>query len=166
MFDVNDSNSLKNKRRKNFRTKCNKYKIIENKLYYIKKINSEDLNLKVPYEIEKKELLSNIHLNQGHSDYIHLYNEIINQKYYLKGIIKDCKKHVTEFNICIKQRGGIKICLASKHIETKGSKERYVVDWWKLFKELSEETGFTWIIHIIDYFSKFMGSFPVKENNA
>ena len=44
-----------------------KYKIIENKLYYMKKINSEILNLKVPYEIEKKELLSNIHLNQGHS---------------------------------------------------------------------------------------------------
>ena len=166
LFDVNDCNTLKNKRRQNFRNKCNKYKIIENKLYYMKKINSEILNLKVPYEIEKKELLSNIHLNQGHSGYIRLYNEIINQKFYWKGIIEDCKKYVTECNICIKQRGGKKVSLASKHIETKGSKERYVVDGWKLFKELSEETGFTWIIDIIDYFSKFMGSFPVKENNG
>ena len=56
--------------------------------------------------------------------------------------------------------------IVSYDIPTKGAKERYVADGWKLYPELSESTGYTWIIDIIDYFSMFMGSFPVKENNA
>jgi len=36
----------------------------------------------------------------------------------------------------------------------------------KLQNELSESSGFKWGIDIIDYFSKFMGSFPVLENSA
>lgn len=41
-----------------------------------------------------------------------------------------------------------------------------MVDGWKLHPAFAEESGYTWCIDIIDYFSKFMGSFPVEENNA
>lgn len=40
------------------------------------------------------------------------------------------------------------------------------MDGWKLHKEFSELTGFTWIIDIEDHFSKFIKSFPVETNNA
>ena len=32
--------------------------------------------------------------------------------------------------------------------------------------EFSESSGFKWVVDIIDYFLKFMGSFPVVDNNA
>ena len=41
-----------------------------------------------------------------------------------------------------------------------------MADGWKLHNELAEITGYRWVIDIIDYFSKFMGSFPITENNA
>ena len=41
-----------------------------------------------------------------------------------------------------------------------------MADGWKLHNELAEITGYTWVIDIIDYFSKFMGSFPITENNS
>ena len=67
---------------------------------------------------------------------------------------------------CLKLRGGKKITLCPKQIVTKGMKERYVIDGWKLHNELSESSGFKWEVDIIfiDYFSKFMGSFPIVEN--
>ena len=58
------------------------------------------------------------------------------------------------------------MALEPKQIVSKGAKERYAIDGWKLHSELAEESGFKWVIDIIDYFSKFMGSFPVIENNA
>ena len=120
----------------------------------------------MPYEFEKNAILNNVHLNQGHLGYQRLYKGIREKKYYWKGMVEDCKQYVSKCVVCLKQRGGKRLTLAPKNIETKGSKERYVADGWKLFKELSESTGFMWVIDIIDYFSKFMGSFPIKENNA
>ena len=37
-----------------------------------------------------------------------------------------------------------------------GPKDRYVLDCWKIHKNLAEEIGFTWVIDIIDYFSKYI----------
>ena len=97
---------------------------------------------------------------------IRLYKEITSQKYYWKGIIEDCKRHVFNRTIYLRQRGGKKINLEPKSIITKGAKERFVVDRWNLYAELAESRGYQWIIDIIDYLSKFMGSFSSKENNT
>ena len=53
-----------------------------------------------------------------------------------------------------------------KNILTKGEKERNVSDGWKLHPELCEKTGYSWVLDIIDYFSKFFGSYAIKENNS
>ena len=79
---------------------------------------------------------------------------------------EDCKSFVENCTTYLKLRGGKKLTLTPKHIITKGAKERYVIDGWKLHNELAEYSGYKWVIDIIDYFSKFMGSFPVVENNA
>ena len=43
-----------------------------------------------------------------------------------------------------------------KKIITKGPKERYVIDGWKLHEDLADISGYTWVIDIIDHFSKYM----------
>ena len=41
-----------------------------------------------------------------------------------------------------------------------------VVEIWELNKELKNVTGFSWIIYIINHFSKSLMSIPEKNNNA
>ena len=41
-----------------------------------------------------------------------------------------------------------KITLSPEKIATKGAKECYVIDHWKLHNELAESSGFKWVIII------------------
>ena len=51
-------------------------------------------------------------------------------------------------------------------IISKGPCERFVIDGWKLPKHLVEITGYEWVIDVIDHFTKYLWSYPVKNNNA
>ena len=67
---------------------------------------------------------------------------------------------------CIKTKFGKLIKSNPKKIVAKGPKERYIIDGWKLHQELAKITGYSWVIDIIDHFSKYIMSFPVENNNA
>ena len=54
----------------------------------------------------------------------------------------------------------------NKVLITKGPLERIVADGWMLDNDLKIITGFSWVIYLIDHFSKFLMSIPVKNNNA
>jgi hypothetical protein len=54
----------------------------------------------------------------------------------------------------------------AKVIITKGPLERVVADGWELDEELKTITGFNWVIDLIDHFSKFIKSIPIKNNNV
>ena len=54
----------------------------------------------------------------------------------------------------------------NKVIITKGPLERIVADGWMLENDLKSIAGFSWVIDLIDHFSKFLMSIPVKNNNA
>lgn len=49
---------------------------------------------------------------------------------------------------------------------TKGPKERYVIDGFQLDEIAKELNGYTYVTEIIDYFSKFIKSYVIRENNA
>ena len=65
-----------------------------------------------------------------------------------------------------KRKKGENIISNPVKIIPNGPKDRYVLDGWKLHKTLAEETGFTWVIDVIDYFSKYMMSYPVIKNDS
>ena len=50
----------------------------------------------------------------------------------------------------------------AKKIEVKGSREIYSADLWKLPKNISEENGYIYSQDILDYFSKFIMSYPLE----
>ena len=61
---------------------------------------------------------------------------------------------------------GASIKITPIKIITKGPCERFVIDGWRLPKNLAEITGDEWVIDIIDHFTKYLWSYPVKDNNA
>ena len=123
MFNENDPKTLNDKRRQNFRITFSNYKLINNKLYYNKSKNKEDL-YKIPFESEKLNLLSNTHLENGHIVYVRLYNEILEKKFILKNMYEECKSFVVNCITCLKLRGGKKITLYPKQIVTTMPKVR------------------------------------------
>ena len=66
----------------------------------------------------------------------------------------------------MKLKDGRKIYLLPKIIITKGAKESYSADGWALHEDMKNITFYCVVIDIIDYFSKFMTSIPIKENIA
>lgn len=51
-------------------------------------------------------------------------------------------------------------------IKTKVSKIRYVIDGWKLHNFNQNRNGFSLMVGIVDYFSKFILSYTIVNNNA
>ena len=73
---------------------------------------------------------------------------------------------INECPTCIREKHGISIKAQPGKIIPNGPKDRYVIDGWKIHSSLAIETGFTWIIDIIDYFSKYMMSYAVPKNDS
>ena len=121
---------------------------------------------KVPYEGEKLSILQKYHDKKGHINNKRVYNEIIEDKIFWKSIPNDCLNYIKKCPICIREKSGIIIKPKPGTILTKRPKERYVVDGCKIHNSLAVIVGYSWIIDIIDYFSKYMISYPVKNNDA
>ena len=63
-------------------------------------------------------------------------------------------------------KAGKNINVKTKTIISKGPLERVVVDGWELDNQLKEITGYSWVIDMVDHFSKFLISVPVKNNDS
>ena len=63
---------------------------------------------------------------------------------------------VNECLTCIREKYGISIKAQPGKIIPNGPKDRYLIDGLKIHLSLANETWFTWIVSIIDYFSKYI----------
>ena len=106
------------------------------------------------------------HNNNNHISYKRIFKEIKEANYNWKTLRNDCLNYFKHCPVCIRQKAGINIKPSPTPIIPKGPRERYVINCWKLHNELATLSGYTWILDIIDHFSKFMMSFPVKTNKA
>ena len=78
----------------------------------------------------------------------------------------DCLNYLRNCPKCIKFKGGTIVNSMPKKIIVKGSRIRYVTDDWKLPMIFDNQTGFLWVIDIIDYFCQILMFFPVVNNNT
>ena len=67
---------------------------------------------------------------------------------------------------CIMQKSGEKIKIKTKVILTKSPKERFVIDGFQLNEITITLTEYSYIIEIIDLFSKVWKSYAIKNNTA
>ena len=117
--------------------------------------------------MEKIKIIKETHEKTGHTGYIRFSNEIKNyKKYYWKNIYKDCKLYIENCPICLNKRGGKEIIPVSKQILPGGPLERVAADTWELPKYLKIKTNFTWVLDCIDYFSKFIQSYPLTNKDS
>ena len=158
----------RDKKKQNFRIKCEKYCLNnENELFLKKLDKSNNINkYKIPFEIEKIGLFHKHHDKKNHISYKRMIIAIKEDNYYWKSIRNDCKNYCLNCPYCIKMNSGKIIKSKPKKILTYGPRERYIMDGWKIHNELMLVSGFTWVIDIIDHFSKYLMSFPISNNNA
>ena len=168
LINEKDGKTTKDKKRQNFRIIAEKHMLTDDNILHIKKLNKENKieNFKIPFEGEKYSILEKYHNQKGHLSTRRVYNEIIADKYYWKTMRNDILNYISKCPICVREKKGENIISNPVKIIPNGPKDRYVLDGWKLHKTLAEETGFTWVIDVIDYFSKYMMSYPVIKNDS
>ena len=81
-------------------------------------------------------------------------------------MLDDVKEYISNCSKWILTKKGKNINQKVKKIIPLGPLERVVIDGWELDKDLKTLTGYSHVIDIIDHFSKYLLSIPVKNNNA
>jgi len=84
-------------------------------------------------------------------------------KYNWKTLPNDPLNYIKKCPLCTLQKAVINKKSITTPIIPKIPRERYVVDDWKLHKELANLSLYTLVLDIID---KFMMSFPVKSKDS
>ena len=166
IYEENMTKARKDKVRFNFRNKAFNYEIENNILYFTGLAHKKNIKLRIPYEIEKKNLIFRAHNLNGHIGINRTINKIKEFEIYWENMSEDIIEYIKACPKCILSKAGKKIKEAKKVIITKGPLERVVVDGWELDDTLKIITGYNWVIDIIDHFSKFMMSIPIENNNA
>ena len=156
----------KDKKKYNYRTKAKNYKIENKILYFTGYAGKNNCKLRIPYITEKFNIISNAHINNGHLGINRTINKIKENGFLWETIISDVKSFINNCASCIYSKKGKTIKTKNIIILTKGPLERIIADGWELDEDLKTITGFSWVIDIIDHFSKFLMSIPVKNNNS
>ena len=106
------------------------------------------------------------HNNTGHLGINRTNDKIKELGYFWECMNEDVKAYIKDCPKCIMVKAGKNIVNKPKVIVSRGPLERVVIDGWELDEDLKEVTTYTWVIDMIDHFSKFLLSKPVKNNNA
>jgi len=160
------SKNTRDKKRYNSRQKCKNYIIEKNVLYFKGFGGKNNTKLKIPFNKEKTNILFLAHNNNGHLGINRTNDKIKEFGYFWKTQISDIKEYISNCHIYIKAKAGKKINNKIKIILPKGPLERVLIDGWEVDDNLKEITGYTWVIDMIDHFSKYLISKAVKNNNA
>ena len=166
LVNNNMSQNIKDKKRYNYRQKAKNYIIENNKLYFTGFGKKNNVKLLIPFNKDKLNILMRAHTNNGHLGINRTNEKIKEYGYFWDTMIEDIKNYISECPTCIMNKAGKKIQVKPNIILSKGPLERVVIDGWELDDRLKEITGYTWVVDIIDHFSKYLLSFPIKNNDA
>ena len=136
---------------------------MKNISYFLLDLQAKN-NTKLMITFEKDK----VYFKKAHNNYDHLginraYNKIKEKDYSWDKILKDIKNYIKNWPICIKNKTGKKINTKTKVIITKGPLERLVIEGWELDQNLKEITRYALVIDMINNFSKFLFSKPIKS---
>ena len=166
LFEIDMKQSTKDKKKFNYRNKAKNYKLENNNIYFTGYAGSNKCKLRIPYLNEKNNILTIAHSNNGHLGINRTSAKVKELGYFWESLTIDIKEFIDNCPQCIMAKKSNIIKQKNKVIITKGPLERIVADGWMLDNDLKSITGFSWVIDLIDHFSKFLMSIPVKNNNA
>ena len=165
------SNSVENKeKRRIFRKEAEKYILDHNnRLNILNPLNKEDekeLTYKIPLIHEKDIIIKQAHYNNNHCGRDSIINILHRAKWYWYGMNRDISNIIKLCIICTKPFKFKSLTKKPKIILDNGPHFRYVADLWHLCNEIREETGFNYVLDIIDHFSKWYAGYPLKTKDA
>ena len=121
---------------------------------------------KIPYQYEVIPLCNNIHVSLRHACLTKCKQYLLASDYYWEGCTNLLSKIIDERSIYCQLKKIESFKPKLKRIITKGPHIRYVADIWELSKEFVEITGYSYILEIIDHFSKWLWCYTLKTKKA
>ena len=110
--------------------------------------------------------LNYIHFNSNHIKRETMEEKIIEAGFYCYGYSNDIIEFINNCVICHSELKAKKIENSPKIIITYGPNKRYQCDLWYLPERIKENTHYLYCLDIIDHFSKWMGSYLLKNKTA
>ena len=157
-------------KRRRFRKEVEKYKLDHNnRLTILNPLNKEsekNLAYKIPFLHEKDILVKEFHFNNNHSGRITLINLLHQENWYWYGMNRDIGDIIKSCAFCNKPFKFKSLSKKMKIIIDNGPHYRYVADLWYLKGDIKEDTGYNYILDIIDHFSKWYNGYLLKTKNA
>ena len=144
-----------------------KYFIREDRLYYKYGKNSKNIyEKKIPYKFEVPLIFYNAHINKIHFSINKSKENLFLSDFYYEGITKDFLSYINNCPICSNTKKIKKITMPKKLIIEEGPHFRYQMDIWYLPKDIAESSNYNYVLDIIDHFSKWLFSYPLKEKTG
>lgn len=139
-----------------------KYKLIDEKMYFIPNEHEPENKFEVPRVEERKELIHTSHM-LGHFAANETYQRI-REKYYWKGMTEDIRNQISRCLQCIKFNNTGTKEHPAKSIPVTGLHDKIGID--LVFGLPKTLTGFIGILVIIEYLSKYVWAVGIKSKEA
>ena len=157
-------------KRKNF-WKCLEEYILNNNnrlcvLNPLKKLEEKENYYKIPYEHEKDIIINDIHSINNHSGRDLTYQNILKKGWYLYWMVSDINNFIKLCPNCNTSNKFKKLKVVKKIIIESGPHYRYIADLWQLPKDISKDTGYKYILDIVDHFSKWYYGYLLKSKEG
>lgn len=148
--------------RRNLRRKCESFRI-ENGILKFQKSTNERLMVIFAYEADKiRHILDEEHKN-SHFGIVKM-TSIVNQKYY--GIPKDViVEYVNSCESC-SNFVPLRTIQDMNFVQITQKYDRYVIDCVDLRRYSAQNQGYSWILNVVDSFSKHLWSYQLKNKSA
>ena len=93
------------------------------------------------------------------------YQNILKNGWYWYGMVSDINNFIKLCPICNISNKFKKLKVAKKIIIENGPHYLYIADLWQLQKDISEDTGYKYILDIVDHFSKWYYEYLLKSKD-
>ena len=155
------------KRRTRFRKMVReKYRINCDRLQYNYYYKNKFIWLNIIYKEEKLPILNYTHYSNKHLKRETMDEKIIEMGFYWYGFSTDITNFIKNCGVCHVDLEGKQLKPNPKIMLTYGSHKRYQSDIWYLPEKLRENSNYLYCLDIIDHFSKWLGSFLLKNKSA
>ena len=142
------------------------YFIKDNRLYYKYKHNNIIKEKKIPYKYEVPIILYNAHVQEFHVCYNKSKNILNEGEYYFERITSELKKYITECPKCNALKNLKTVNVPEKVVLNEGPRYEIQLDIWYLPPDIKLETDYKFVLDIVDHFSKWIWSYPLKTKRA
>ena len=129
-------------------------------------IEEANIYYKIPYSHEKNILINHIHINNNHCGRIQIINYLHKNHWYWYGMNHDIQEQIKTCINYYKPNKFKELKKKNKIIIDNGPHYRYVADLWYLNNSIQENSGYKYVIDIIDHFSKWYGGYLLKTKSA